>query len=1093
MANLKLLTNLKEKTLSHIFQSPEYTALLKELAINIVDLSKKAENEATVVSGFEIQLYGFVNSTLGLKLFPNKEKRVDTERHVSKGRIDSKIGAVVKEFKHFSKLETEKQQNDATQQLIDYLIGLEKVEKSNYYGLITDGIKIKFVTLENGQMIEEPFQKITHKHLDRIIRSIVSLNQKALTSGNLVKDFCESSKDSIALDLVFHLYHSLNRPSKMTNQLFEEWKELFRLAHDDKSKQKAIEDRRKSLSDLIGHKVTENIDEYKIIYSLQTCYAIIIKLLAFNILSKIRFNTNLLDFDNMVSAPSEALRIRVSEIEDGGIFKDLGMLNIFEGDFFSWYCSEEQWSEEIAENIRTIFATLSEYEKKSLFPMGNSVQDLFKDLYMTLIPEKVRHSLGEFYTPSWLADHVVSNSIERLKQNSGWKGLDPTAGSGTFVVVMIRKVLEEMSTLSEQEQLQAVLSRVKGIDLNPLAVLTARINYFINISHLINEDTKDFEIPVYLGDASYVPEEVNIDGTVCLSYSISTVNGNIEVLLPRDLTKDPRNFIDVMLEFEEVIKDLDIDKAYQFILNAMNKRELPEKVNKSILTLCTRLVELEEKGWNGIWTRIVKNFMTTAIIGTFDIIVGNPPWIDWKSLPEGYRDRIKSLCISRHLFSGDKRTGGINLNICALIANVVCQRWLKPTGTLGFLMPQTLIFQQSYEGFRRFQLDNGTFMYFQGFTDWTESGHPFNPVKEKFLTYYINDTFVDYSKGLPAFKYKIKKGKTLEKYNKCERFAEVEQIFTEQNLVIGQPSKDSTKFSYANTVEDLYLFSKIAGECPYIGREGIEFYPQELFLLELDKDIEGSKTPDIIYLKNYQNNRSKHKVGVQTVPLEKKFLHPLIKGTDISRFKIGESKYIVPFPYTEENPKVPMDYLTLKKESKLLANYFKRNRSILESQTDYSNKIIGDENAPYYALARVGKYSFAKYHVVFRDNTKWVAAVSSEVETEWGGTRRPLFQNHAVSICENPKGEFITEDEAHYICAILNAPIVQQYILNSSDLRSLKVRPPIKMAVFDENNPVHQKLVELSKKAHQNDDEADEMEKIDSLLDKYYLETLNES
>ena len=42
--------------------------------------------------------------------------------------------------------------------------------------------------------------------------------------------------------------------------------------------------------------------------------------------------------------------------------------------------------------------------------------------------------------------------------------------------------------IKPKKKLKNVLSRVKGIDLNPLAVLTTRINYFINISPLIEND-----------------------------------------------------------------------------------------------------------------------------------------------------------------------------------------------------------------------------------------------------------------------------------------------------------------------------------------------------------------------------------------------------------------------------------------------------------------------------------------------------------------------------------------------------------------------------------------------------------------------------
>ncbi len=154
--------------------------------------------------------------------------------------------------------------------------------------------------------------------------------------------------------------------------------------------------------------------------------------------------------------------------------------------------------------------------------------------------------------------------------------------------------------------------------------------------------------------------------------------------------------------------------------------------------LSIELVELERKHWNGIWARIITNYLATANLGKFDIIVGNPPWVDWKNLPSGYRDRIKSLCISRKLFSGDRVTGGINLNICALISNVAAENWLADKGVLGFLMPEPLIFQPSYEGFRKFYLMDNSRLYFQKFTNWNKAGHPFKPVTQKFLTYYLS-------------------------------------------------------------------------------------------------------------------------------------------------------------------------------------------------------------------------------------------------------------------------------------------------------------------------------------------------------------------
>ena len=86
---------------------------------------------------------------------------------------------------------------------------------------------------------------------------------------------------------------------------------------------------------------------------------------------------------------------------------------------------------------------------------------------------------------------------------------------------------------------------------------------------------------------------------------------------------------------------------------------------------------------------------------------------------------------------------------------------------------------------------------------------------------------------------------------------------------------------------------------------------------------------------------------------------------------------------------------------------------MLEAQTAYNSKIIGKKHDnEFYALARVGEYSFAKHYVAFRDNTKWQAVVISDILTPWGEKKRPQFQNHAVSICQDSKGRFIGLDEA---------------------------------------------------------------------------------
>lgn len=83
----------------------------------------------------------------------------------------------------------------------------------------------------------------------------------------------------------------------------------------------------------------------------------------------------------------------------------------------------------------------------------------------------------------------------------------------------------------------------------------------------------------------------------------------------------------------------------------------------------------------------------------------------------------------------------------------------------------------------------------------------------------------------------------------------------------------------------------------------------------------------------------------------------------------------------------------------------------------------------------------------------------------WGEAKRYLFQNHAVSICERNDGEPITLEEAYFIAGILNTSIVKRFIDASSDNRSFKIRPPVYIPLFNQQDEKHIRIFELAKQA----------------------------
>ncbi len=1070
-----------------IIKSDKYREELKEMAKRIRQASVKAPNEATIESRFDCELFAFFKeyfAPFGFEYNPIKEKAVATCRHVSRGRADTAISSLVIEFKQPSKLSSDHQKEKALNQIVEYLNGFQILNDDEMYeGFVTDGVQGCFVTCIGGKSICERYTLVDEHALDRIVQNILALKLIAFNANNLVESFCNPPmNDGIAFELVGILFELLkNHIAVKTQMLFTEWKELFNLAHDDISKQQAIIDRKSSLESLLKTTLKDRDDEYLALFALQTAYAIIIKIIAYKLISQIRFNESLISFNKSMEMESEPLRIQFARLENGAIFREYGMTNLLEGDFFSWYCNDNQWNEKLAGTIKRVFEILSRYSEKAVLNNTKRSRDFFKQLYESMVPSAVRHSLGEYYTKKWLAQNVVDNAVN-LAKTQDWKGLDPCCGSGTFLNVMIDKILHEEKEKSNEEKLRDILHRVKGIDLNPIAVLTARVNYFINISHLITT-YEPIVIPVYLGDASYVPRNVRYKGVDCLDYVITTAKVPIKITLPRSVVNDTSKFAQEMIVVETQVKNQNENAVAEIFKTLVSDADLTPPICAKIIQLSRSLVKLERKQWNGIWARILSNYLTTANLGKFDIIVGNPPWVDWKSLPSGYRERIKSLCISRKLFSGDRLTGGINLNICALIANVSADNWLSEKGILGFLMPEPLVFQQSYEGFRNFFLEDGSRMYFCKFTNWTKAGSPFKPVTQKFLSYYLTREEIDYTKGVETDWYVKKTKKNIDGLEELD----MEKNFDCFHRYLACCHKRKNFFSYIESKEALNTFSKVGGVSNYIGREGIEFYPQELMVFRRS-DLPG--TERCICLRNMQNKKSKYKVPEFDVLLETEYLHPMVKGKDIIPFHADWGYYIVPFPYESSSPRVPIKLDELSEKAPRLAKYYQDHKKLILEQTNYNEKIIGKENAEFYALARVGEYSYAENYVVFRDNTKWAAAVISEVETEWGGRKRPLFQNHAVSICEDTEGNFITLEEAHFICGIMNTKVVHDYMMQSSDSRSFPIRPRIYIPKFDEKNVLHKEIANLSELAHMIYADNVELSNTVEKIEKIYMRLL---
>ena len=662
-------------------ESGEYQTDIDSALTNIVRQSEQSNSEAETSSIFERELYYLLRNRTGIELQIQKESAVKGIVHkfnnnVSNGRIDAIVNDLVIEYKHYSALQSRSNIEDAINQVTEYLITLASTLGEQHDAILTDGVRIAYFSFTGNEVRHTSLKLISKDDIDTILKAILNNNSKKFEPRNIVRDFAISeNSNSESRNIAKILYGELTEHiSERSNMLFSEWQSLMHLSIDDNGKSRDIEKRRIDLSRIFDTTISDTTTEYKALFALQTTYAIIVKLIACKVVNRLNFNSDTNEYHDLVELSSDKLCNFFRKMEDGYSYSSRQIRNFLEGDFFSWYTDPNQWQEQFFQNIKRIIDLIDGYSAFSLDVSYNPI-DIFKDLYMSIIPQSVRHSMGEYFTPEWLADRVISKAISLIPNNQ-WKAIDPCCGSGIFIIGLIKKIVGNRSIreLSHQQRLEIrnnILDRVFGVDINPLSVLSARVSYFIALHQLGN--VEDIEIPIFLGDSAIIPSKIKIDNISCFTYRINNLKcKEFEVVLPERLVAE-KSFGKMMNDLQALVKTDNDEVLYVALKQQLTENELKSsELVKRIKKLSKDLVFLHKNNWDGIWIRIVMNFMMIARLHSFDLIVGNPPWVKWEHLPSSYTRRIKEFCDILHIFCNDGGMfGGAQLNICALISNVV--------------------------------------------------------------------------------------------------------------------------------------------------------------------------------------------------------------------------------------------------------------------------------------------------------------------------------------------------------------------------------------------------------------------------------------
>ena len=594
----------------------------------------------------------------------------------------------------------------ATTQVKQYLRGVsdrDGLPLERLAGCAFDGTWIVYVTWERGEWHETRPRSVDQEVLQALVDTLGSLaTGRGLTADNLDEDFGRTSE--CARLLVPLLFDTASSGSGRAETMFRQW------SHD--------------LGVASGPFSTTDLDDWRVIceelglpsgaaeaarvlFALQTYFSLVAKLVALIILEGATGHVlvkKLLTDDDIFDA-FEAL-------ESGTLTHVTGALNVVEPSVLSWYVHER--SDAFAEALELLSALAEEYSAEIVEVTPLVVRDVLKDLYQRLLPRSIRHRLGEYYTPDWLAQRVVDLVLSVPTPHPlgpETRVIDPACGSGTFLVEVVNRQVSGAPIDARERTLELILRNVVGFDVSPLAVQAAKVNYLLALAPLLKVATKPILIPIFMADAVSPPRRGGLlEGDV---YVFDSSEGSWE--LPAAVVEQGELItvgavIATALSATWSREDVEAELA-----RVLSARCDEPSVVAGLGVLYEKIRKLHDLDRNGMWWQILGNAFAPMLQGSFDIVVGNPPWVSWETLPESYRRANDGQWLYYGLRPDaplDRRQASsqVRLDLAMLFVARSMDKLLRDGGRLGFVITATVFKSElAGRGFRRRRLPDGTY------------------------------------------------------------------------------------------------------------------------------------------------------------------------------------------------------------------------------------------------------------------------------------------------------------------------------------------------------------------------------------------------
>ncbi len=859
--------------------------------------------------------------------------------------------------------------------------------------------------------------------------------------------------------------------SNRVRTLYNEWNRVFGIMYGEDEDATDFTEVTSKIREAYGIQDNIEINSKMYLFSMQTFFNIFLKLLIYSFLSQL--------VNPGFSAKKELSKAEIDSLFDGTYDYGTNLVdNFFEAHFMEWFtytCSG--FEEEIVNDTLQI---IDKFDLSTFVLKPENVQDILQEVYMGLIPSEMRHLMGEYFSPDWIVEHVLD--MAGYNGNMDKTLIDPCAGSGPFLTQSIKRIILKKNGVLTKEDIIKITNNIVGFDINPISVVSAKANYIlIMFSAFFDNCDEEFgnpvSIPVFIADSILSPvvyTEENGD-----TLKLTTSVGELE--LPKfESFKKGNEFLKQLSYFIHEKPKYEVFKNLMLGKNLIKEEDLPIVKN-----LFDRLYVLHRSGKDSFWPIILKNSFAPTMIGNkFDYVVGNPPWIAWKSMSKSYREGTLAIWQSYGIFEKnayDKKTTHDDFGMA--VTYVSLDQYLKNNGIMVFLLPASFLKStKGGEGFRKFEIiRNGQNIPFS-----VLSVHDFSNVS----------LFT-----IPAVAIKFKKNIAMEypmdDYNMFSQVGRRSKIDTHSNwddvnkklsveVLSAQPVDMSNNQSAWLTLNDMTFANNVLDVSKpryYKGRKGIEpagakgVYilkePRKCDngLLEIENDITRQRRQDII------------EKGINKGKIEENYIYPMLGGRNISKWKVKSNEFML-VPHTSRY-KYGIPEEKLAKECPETYQWLDFYHDELLKTRIQNGKFFNPKIQPFYRLDNVGEYTYSPYKVLWKEQTGSMSAVV--ISTYYNSVPNPntdIFTDDKIIVVDSKvlMLDVYDESEAYYVCGIINSPnitdVIDGYAVSTN--RGVDVLKYVAIPKFDTNNELHRKISEISKAIHElakNDEDYSEMEK----------------